>query len=142
MNMIHRDLKGKEKSPFLTGVNFLTKDLCYDENTDEKIRNEGESMAKSFAEIKNTHLPTLTQYVPVVDRVHGDNHPEFHEVRAIFENMVEKINAAGDDKPDLDQEFARLREVTGNYTIPGDVCETYAAVYQMLAELDRAYQAQ
>lgn len=98
-------------------------------------------MTKSFAEIKDTHLPQLTQYVPVVDRVHGDNHPEFHEVRAIFATIVEKMNAAGNAKPELDQEFARLREVTGNYTIPEDVCETYAAVYHMLAELDRAYQA-
>lgn len=28
MNMIHHDLKGKEKYPFLTCVNFFTKDLC------------------------------------------------------------------------------------------------------------------
>ena len=43
------------------------------------------------------------------------------------------------ETPDLSQEFARLREITGGYTVPGDVCETYEAVYNMLAELDRAY---
>lgn len=99
-------------------------------------------MTKPFAEIKETHLKTLAQYVPVVDRVHGDNHPEFHEVREIFETIEEKISTAGPENPELDAEFARLREVTENYTIPRDVCETYAAVYNMLKELDQAYQDQ
>jgi regulator of cell morphogenesis and NO signaling len=38
-------------------------------------------------------------------------------------------------------EFARLREITDDYTVPGDVCETYEAVYGMLADLDKAYHA-
>ena len=99
-------------------------------------------MSKSFVEIKESHLKTLAQYVPVVDRVHGDKHPEFHEVRAIFKTITEKLNTADTDSPELAEEFARLREVTGNYTIPQDVCETYAAVYHMLKELDEAYEAQ
>ena len=35
----------------------------------------------------------------------------------------------------------KLREITDNYTVPGDVCESYEAVYNMLAELDKAYEA-
>lgn len=94
---------------------------------------------KSYAtEVKKTLL-TLKKYVPVVDRVHGGNHPEFHEVRALFESVAEKIKEAGLGKPELIKEFQRLREVTDNYTVPGDVCESYEAVYNMLAEMDRAY---
>ncbi|NLM40178.1 MAG: iron-sulfur cluster repair di-iron protein, ric, partial [Firmicutes bacterium] len=52
-----------------------------------------------------------------------------------------KLEAAGEEKPELDAEFEKLRQITGNYTVPGDVCETYEAVYNMLAELDKAYQA-
>ena len=37
--------------------------------------------------------------------------------------------------------FVKLREITDNYTVPGDVCESYEAVYNMLAELDKAYEA-
>lgn len=44
-------------------------------------------------------------------------------------------------KPDLVDEFVKLREITDNYTVPGDVCESYEAVYNMLAELDRAYES-
>lgn len=95
----------------------------------------------AFNQAKKKYLKTLTQYVPIVARVHGGNHPEFHEVRRVFDAVNEKLQAAGADKPDLNEEFARLREITGNYAIPGGVCETYAAVYEMLAELDKAYQA-
>jgi regulator of cell morphogenesis and NO signaling len=43
------------------------------------------------------------------------------------------------EKPELESEFAELRKITSNYTVPEDVCESYEAVYDMLAELDKAY---
>ncbi|MGI6550180.1 MAG: iron-sulfur cluster repair di-iron protein, ric [Syntrophomonadales bacterium] len=93
-----------------------------------------------FNEVKENHFPTLEQYVPIVARVHGGSHPEFHEVRKLFEAINEKIKEAGTERPDLSEEFAKLREITANYTVPGDVCESYEAVYNMLAEVDEAYQ--
>ena len=68
-------------------------------------------------------------------------HPEFHHVRRIFDALNEKIKAEGTNRPDLAAEFSELRKITQDYTVPGDVCETYAAVYNMLAELDEAYHA-
>jgi len=79
--------------------------------------------------------------VPIVARVHGGNHPEFHKVRKLFDTINEKRKEAGSNRPELNDEFAQLREITNNYTIPGDVCESYEAVYHMLAELDKAYHA-
>jgi iron-sulfur cluster repair protein YtfE (RIC family) len=55
--------------------------------------------------------------------------------------MSKKIKEAGTEVPELNEEFAKLREITNNYTVPDDVCESYEAVYNMLAELDKAYQA-
>ncbi len=94
-----------------------------------------------FEEVKERNLKLLETYVPVVDRVHGEHHPEFHEVRRLFEEIKAKVEAAGGGQADLAREFAQLRELTDNYKVPGDVCESYAAVYEMLAELDAAYQA-
>lgn len=91
----------------------------------------------TFKEAKEKYLKTLEQYVPVVARVHGEHHPEFHEVRKIFDIIVKKTKEA--EKPLLDEEFARLREITNNYIIPVGVCESYEAVYNMLAQLDKAY---
>ncbi len=93
----------------------------------------------AFREAKKKVLRRLQQFVPVVEKVHGGNHPEFHQVRAIFDRISEKITAAAASRPELEEEFAKLREITAHYTIPEDVCETYEAVYQMLAELDQAY---
>ena len=96
-------------------------------------------MSKSFDEIKERHLKTLQQFVPIVDRVHGKLHPEFHDVRKLFEAIAAKIKDAGTDRPELNEEFERLRAVTGNYAVPGDVCESYESVYKMLRDLDEAY---
>lgn len=93
-----------------------------------------------FHEVSSKYLPTLQQYVPVVARVHGDTHPEFHVVKSLFEVIDFKIADAGTDKPDLDEEFAQLSNITDDYTIPDDVCESYEAVYNMLSEMDEAYQ--
>lgn len=101
---------------------------------------EGAIMTKQFNQVIGNQLKTLGQYVPIVDRVHGDNHPEFHEVREVFEVLVKKIKDGGAEKPDLNEEFAQLREITENYTVPDDVCESYEAVYKMLEEVDKAYQ--
>ncbi|WP_252211178.1 hypothetical protein [Enterococcus durans] len=54
--------------------------------------------------------------------------------------QMEKTKESGSDKPELDREFNQLRELTNQYTILGDVCGTYAAVYNMLPEADEAYQ--
>ncbi|HHU48264.1 MAG: iron-sulfur cluster repair di-iron protein, ric [Caldicoprobacterales bacterium] len=98
-------------------------------------------MKKSFNEVRENNFKTLEQYVPIVARVHGDNHPEFHEVRELFDIINRKCKEAGSERPEIDEELARLREVTNNYTVPSDVCESYEAVYNMLAEVDQAYQA-
>ena len=95
----------------------------------------------TFNQTKEMHLNTLKQYVPVVDRVHGGTHPEFHDVRRIYDDIHKKIEEAGLNRPELDEDFSKLREITNNYTVPADVCESYEAVFNMLADLDAAYQS-
>ena len=94
----------------------------------------------TFTEAKEKHFDRLQQFTPIVNRVHGDNHPEFHEVKELWDSIYEKTNTAGSEKPELEAEFKQLREVTNNYTVPNDVCESYEAVYNMLEEVDTAYQ--
>lgn len=91
---------------------------------------------KNFTDTLKKHSDKLKKYVPVVDKVHGSHHPEFHTVKKLVDSIFEKY--ASPDA-DLTEEFSELRKTTGNYTVPDDVCETYEAVYKMLAELDRSY---
>lgn len=93
----------------------------------------------TFAQAKKRNLDKLKLFVPVVARVHGEHHPEFHEVRKVYDEMIAKINQSDSEAPDLESEFSHLRELTDRYTVPGDVCESYEAVYVMLSELDEAY---
>ena len=94
----------------------------------------------AFDEARKKNFKTLEQFVPIVARVHGGSHPEFLEVRDVFDTIHHKLKESGAEKPELNEEFAKLREITNNYTVPGDVCESYEAVYHMIAELDEAYQ--
>lgn len=94
-----------------------------------------------FNEAKERNFERLELYIPVVARVHGSSHPEFHDVRKVYDDIYTKAKEAEPKKPELNHEFKQLREITDNYTVPGDVCESYEAVYTMLAELDEAYHA-
>ncbi len=104
---------------------------------------------QTFHEVYEKHEKNLALYVPVVARVHGGHRPEFHEVMAVYNRIVEKIEAHRTEtktelKADaihLFDEFNMLQNITSNYLIPDDVCETYEAVYQMLEELALAYLA-
>lgn len=93
----------------------------------------------TFNQVKEMHLETLKQHVPIVARVHGEAHPEFHEVHKLFDEINVKIKKTGENKPELKEEFIKLREITEDYTVPGDVCESYEAVYKMISQLDKAY---
>lgn len=96
---------------------------------------------EKFNQVKDKNIEKLELYVPIVARVHGGSHPEFHEVHRLFDEMNVKMNQKALDQPALDLEFKELRKVTGNYTVPADTCESYEAVYNMLSELDKAYYA-
>lgn len=94
---------------------------------------------KSFNIAVEKNLERLEQYVPIVARVHGGSHPEFYDVKRVFDEANVKIKNQQNEKPHLDNEFKELRKITDNYTVPADVCESYEAVYDMLEELDKAY---
>ncbi len=89
-----------------------------------------------FGKVWKEHAKTLELYVPIVARVHGEHHPEFFEVEKLYNQIKEKVTK---DPSSLFEEFENLRKVTDNYTVPGDVCESYEAVYVMLSKADAAY---
>ncbi|MDW7668753.1 MAG: iron-sulfur cluster repair di-iron protein, ric [Bacillota bacterium] len=93
----------------------------------------------TFTKAKERYFKKLEQFIPIVARVHGDNHTEIHEVREVFNIILKKTDESEAEKPNLDEEFKKLREITANYKVPGDVCESYEAVYNMLEKVDEAY---
>lgn len=79
----------------------------------------------------NQHLRTAAEYAPIIERVHGENHPEITRVREITEQL-----SAAQPGSDVRALFAELRAVTNDYEIPGDVCETFEATYKALEEAE------
>ena len=69
-------------------------------------------------------IQELDKILPVVERVHGDHHPELHEVAKLYGELKQGADVA-----------AQLREVTGNFTVPADACPTFAKTYKDLEEL-------
>ena len=75
----------------------------------------------------NTELiKELDKILPVVERVHGEHHPELHEVARLYGELKQGRNVA-----------ARLQEVTGNFTVPADACPTFVKTYADLEALTR-----
>ena len=69
-------------------------------------------------------IKELDKILPVVERVHGDHHPELHEVAKLYGGLKQGADVA-----------AQLREVTGNFTVPADACPTFAKTYKDMEEL-------
>lgn len=75
-------------------------------------------------------IATLDKILPVVERVHGDHHPELHEVLALYNKLKESPSAGL---------YGKLRDITGYYTVPQDACPTYEKTYSLLKALDEAF---
>lgn len=96
-------------------------------------------MEKEVRKAVEKNVKILERFVPIVDRVHGPHHPEFHEVKSIFEQIKDDMKDENYDGNSVKEGFLKLRGITDNYKVPSDVCESYEAVYNMLKELDGVY---
>lgn len=77
-------------------------------------------------------LATALELAPLIERVHGTNHPELTRVR----ELTFAIDAETDPARRADL-FAELRSVTDNYALPADACEAYTGTYQALQQADQ-----
>lgn len=77
-------------------------------------------------------LPAV-ELAPVLERVHGANHPELTQVRELTEQLAQSTDAAS-----ATSLFAQLRDITDSYTVPSDGCEAYVATYASLQAADAA----
>lgn len=75
----------------------------------------------------------LEAFTKAITIAHGKNHPEVFDVRDAYVALTQ--NAASN--ANLDADFAKLRAITSDYAIPGDVCPTFEATYHMLEEADQ-----
>ena len=68
----------------------------------------------------------LDKILPVVERVHGENHPELHTVAALYAELKTQPTPAL---------LAELRKASSDFTPPADACPTFIKAYADLAAL-------
>lgn len=93
----------------------------------------------SFAELVKEEFPVIGRYTPILVRVHGEAHPELASVLAVFKKINKAVYEKKLDEPELGAYFQELREITQDYLLPSDACETYIETYNMLARADKTY---
>lgn len=79
----------------------------------------------------NRNLAKAVEFAPLIERVHGANHPELTRVRELTEALP------GADRERTAHLFTELRTVTGGYAVPPDGCEAFQATYRALERADR-----
>lgn len=81
----------------------------------------------------NVHISNAIRLAPVIERVHGEHHPELTRVRELTEQLPDA------DETELETLFRDLRDVTSNYTIPKGACEAFTETYRVLQSADEEY---
>ena len=80
------------------------------------------------------NLATAAKLAPILERVHGANHPELTQVRDLTQQLTQSTGI--DTTASL---FAQLRDVTKSYAVPSDGCEAYVTTYEALQAADAAH---
>ena len=91
-------------------------------------RNFVQVKEKGDKDMNETIVKELDKILPVVVRVHGEHHPELHQVAKLYADLKETKSR---------EILEKLRQVTDHYTAPEDACPTYQKTYQDLSLLDQ-----
>ena len=82
----------------------------------------------------------LNTLLPVVQRVHGEAHPELADVGRLFTTLRERLEAGASAEeacPLMDQ----IRGLTKDYTVPADACPAFRKTYAALSRVDESLRA-
>lgn len=91
-------------------------------------RNVVQAKRKGDKNMNETIVKELDKILPMVVRVHGEHHPELHQVAKLYADLKETKSR---------EILEKLRQVTDHYTAPEDACPTYQKTYQDLSILDQ-----
>jgi len=82
-----------------------------------------------------TALKELNIVLPVVQRVHGDAHPELAKVSQLVDDLQAGLSK-GNNSTELCKILDQLHKVTNGYTVTSDACGGFQKEYQLLSQID------
>lgn len=85
--------------------------------------------------VTDQNIAQAVELAPLIERVHGTNHPELTRVRELAAALPDA------DEHDRAGLFEQLRIVTQDYALPADACEAYTSTYRALERADREHTA-
>lgn len=74
------------------------------------------------------NLKQAQKLAPIVDKVHGEHHPELRDVRELTSQLKPGSTANAEI-------LEQLRNVTHEFELPADGCEGYAMLYDSLSKV-------
>ena len=80
-------------------------------------------------------IQELVKILPVVVRVHGENHSELAEVGELYAKLRAAMDAGKDEE--AKEYMQQLRKVSKDFAVPSDACPTYAKTYEDLVALEQ-----
>src|SRR5699024_9799223 len=81
--------------------------------------------------VTDKNIAQAAELTPIIERVHGANHPELTRVRELTSAL------SGADEARRTELFEELRTATQNYALPADACAAFTATYAALERADR-----
>lgn len=82
------------------------------------------------------NLAKAADIAPIIEGLHGEQHPELTRVREIAQQLH-----TSDDAARSAELFTELRVVTNNYTLPDDACAAFTMTYEALQAADQEQSA-
>ncbi len=118
------------------------------------------------------NTPVIQKFLDKLSRVHGERHPELHQIKSLFDEsardlaahlkkeelilfpFVRNMVAGKDQRPHFGtvenpvammkeeheaegERFAKIAELSDNYTTPADGCTTYRVAFSMLEAFEK-----
>ena len=76
-------------------------------------------------------INTINKLLPIIKKVHADTHPELAEVLRLYLEMMQE------EKPLAEKQAlaTQLQDMTQEFAIPEDACETFEKTYLLLGDI-------
>lgn len=85
---------------------------------------------KEFNEVYQDNIQKLLEILPVLERVHGKEHPEIIEVKKLTYSFI--ANVFNENRVAI---FKEIYNTTNGFEVPNGTCETYELSYKLLKEI-------
>jgi regulator of cell morphogenesis and NO signaling len=102
--------------------------------TDAPLGELLDHIVSRYHSVLREDLPRLGRMADKVAEVHGERHPELHELARVYGGLRDELEEEHDR---AGAALARLRSLSHGFVVPDDACATYRALCEGLVRFER-----